>query len=69
MVPGWFSAYHGDINMSFVYQFEASNQTYWLVGSHVDLVIKCIYVANTEAFGERELNLWTRIDAVQCFSL
>ena len=56
MVPGWFSAYHGDINMSFVYGFEASNQTYWLVGSHVDLVIKCIYVANTEAFGERELN-------------
>jgi hypothetical protein len=29
MVPGWFSTYHGDTNMSFVYEFEASNQAYW----------------------------------------
>lgn len=56
MVPGWFSTYHGVVNMSFVYGFEASNQAYWLAESHVDLVTKCIYVANTEAFGERELN-------------
>jgi len=69
MVPGWFSTYHVDINMSFVYGFEASNQAYWLAESQVDFVIKCIHVANTEAFGERELNRWTRIDAVQCFGL
>lgn len=56
MVPGWFSTYRGDINMSFVYQFEAINQAYWLVGSHADLITRCIYVANTEVFGDCELN-------------